>query len=94
VKFTPEGGQVKVSVRSVDQGVEVSISDTGPGIPAESLHTIFEKFKQVPSKGPHQNKGTGMGLAIAKQVVTHHGGKIWAESEPGQGSTFFFVLPA
>ena len=94
VKFTPEGGQVKVSVRSVDQGVEVSISDTGPGIPADSLHTIFEKFKQVPSKGPHQNKGTGMGLAIAKQIVTHHGGKIWAESELGQGSTFFFVLPA
>ncbi len=94
VKFTPEGGQVKVSVRSINQGVEVSISDTGPGIPADSLHSIFEKFKQVSSKGAHQSKGTGLGLAIAKQVVTHHGGKIWAESEPGHGSTFFFVLPA
>jgi two-component system sensor histidine kinase GlrK len=94
VKFTPQGGQVSVSARSVDQGVEVSVSDTGPGIPKENLSTIFDKFQQGPSKGPSYMKGTGLGLAIAKQIIAYHGGKIWAESEPGCGSTFFFVLPA
>jgi signal transduction histidine kinase len=70
------------------------VADTGPGIPAENLTTIFEKFRQATHQGPSHPKGTGMGLAMAKQIVTHHGGKIWAESEPGRGSTFIFVLPA
>lgn len=94
IKFTPEGGRVSVLARTVDQGVEVSVSDTGPGIPEESLATIFEKFKQARPKGTYKNKGTGLGLAIAKQIITSHGGKIWAESKLGQGSTFFVVLPA
>ena len=93
IKFTPEGGRVSVSARTVDQGVEVSISDTGPGIPEENLASIFEKFKQARPKGTYKNKGTGLGLAIAKQIVTSHGGKIWAESKLGQGSRFFVVLP-
>jgi two-component system sensor histidine kinase GlrK len=93
IKFTPEGGRVSVLARTVDQGVEVSVSDTGPGIPEESLASIFEKFKQARPKGTYKNKGTGLGLAIAKQIVTSHGGKIWAESKLGQGSTFFVVLP-
>jgi two-component system sensor histidine kinase GlrK len=93
IKFSPEGGRVSVLARTVDQGVEVSVSDTGPGIPEESLVTIFEKFKQARPKGTYKNKGTGLGLAIAKQIITSHGGKIWAESKPGQGSTFFVVLP-
>jgi two-component system sensor histidine kinase GlrK len=94
VKFTPDGGQVSVSVRPLEKGVEISVSDTGPGIPKEMLATIFEKFRQSTSRGPLQMKGTGLGLAIAKQIVTYHGGRIWAESEPGRGSTFIFVLPA
>jgi two-component system sensor histidine kinase GlrK len=94
VKFTPEGGQVTVSARPVGKAVEVSVADTGPGIPKENLTAIFEKFRQAPVKGPLHMKGTGLGLAIAKQVITSHGGKIWAESEPGRGSTFIFVLPA
>jgi two-component system sensor histidine kinase GlrK len=94
IKFSPEGGRVKISVRSVDHGVEVSVADAGPGIPAEDLTTIFEKFKQTTIGGLPPNQGTGLGLAIAKQIITYHGGKIWAESEPGQGSTFIFVLPA
>ena len=94
IKFTPEGGRVSVFARTVDQGVEVSVSDTGPGIPEESLTTIFEKFKQASPKGTYKYKGTGLGLAIAKQIVTSHGGKIWAESKLGQGSIFFVVLPA
>jgi len=94
VKFTPEKGRVRVSARRADHGVEVSVADTGPGIPAGNLITIFEKFQQAIPEGSHPVKGTGLGLAIAKQIITHHGGKIWAESELGHGSTFIFVLPA
>ena len=94
VKFTPEKGRVRVSARRADHGVEVSMADTGPGIPAGDLITIFEKFQQANKEGSHPVKGTGLGLAIAKQIITHHGGKIWAESELGHGSTFIFVLPA
>jgi two-component system sensor histidine kinase GlrK len=94
VKFTPDGGRVSVAARPTGQGVEVSVSDTGPGIPRENLKTIFEKFQQGTLKGPPQMKGTGLGLAITKQIITSHGGKIWAESKPGQGSTFIFLLPA
>jgi signal transduction histidine kinase len=73
--------------------VKVSIKDSGPGIPAENLKTIFEKFQQGPLKNPEHKRGTGLGLAIVKQIITAHGGKVWAESEPGQGSSFIFVLP-
>jgi two-component system sensor histidine kinase GlrK len=94
VKFTPEGGQVRVSARLMNRGVEVSVSDTGPGITTESLTTIFEKFHQAHFKNSDHIKGTGLGLAIVKHVITAHGGRVWAESEPGQGSSFIFVLPA
>ena len=92
-KFTPEGGHVGIRAQLVDHRIEVSVVDSGPGIPRDSLGTIFEKFQQALSKGSPVTKGTGLGLAIAKQIVTYHGGKIWAESEPGQGSTFTFSLP-
>jgi signal transduction histidine kinase len=94
VKFTPEKGRVRVSARRADHGVEVSVADTGPGIPAGNLITIFEKFQQSIMEGSYSVKGTGLGLAITKQIITHHGGKIWAKSELGHGSTFIFVLPA
>lgn len=94
VKFTPERGQIKVTARTVDHGLEVSIEDTGPGIPKENLITIFEKFQQVVTDQTSPNQGTGLGLAIARQIITHHGGKIWANSQLGHGSTFFFFLPA
>lgn len=94
VKFTPEKGRVSISVRSVDGVIEVSVADTGPGIPAENLITIFEKFRQATTRGSPPIQGTGLGLAITKQIIVHHGGKIWAESEPGHGSTFIFILPA
>jgi two-component system sensor histidine kinase GlrK len=93
VKFTFEGGEVEISAHPEDGGVKVSVKDSGPGIPAENLKTIFEKFHQIPLKSPDHKGGTGLGLAIVKQVITAHGGKVWAESEPGQGSTFMFVLP-
>jgi len=93
VKFTPKGGQVTVTATPVDGKLQVSVQDSGPGIPAENLTAIFEKFQQGNHKGTHTRPGTGLGLAIAKNIITSHGGEIWAESQFGQGSKFFFVLP-
>jgi signal transduction histidine kinase len=93
VKFTPKGGQVTVVASPIDGKLQVSVQDSGPGIPVESLAAIFEKFHQGNHKGAHPRPGTGLGLAIAKNIITSHGGEIWAESELGQGSKFFFVLP-
>jgi signal transduction histidine kinase len=74
--------------------VRVSVSDTGPGIPADERQRIFEKFYQVAEIGGLKPKGTGLGLAISKVLVELHGGKIWVESEINRGSTFYFTLPA
>jgi two-component system sensor histidine kinase GlrK len=92
VKFTPERGHVRVAARLMNRGVEVSVSDTGPGITPENLTAIFEKFHQAHLKNSNYMKGTGLGLAIVKHVIIAHGGRVWAESEPGHGSSFIFVL--
>jgi two-component system sensor histidine kinase GlrK len=96
LKFTSEGGKILVSGslnRNEKPYVEVSVSDTGCGIPAEDLKRIFDKFKRTDSQR-RTTAGSGLGLSIAKHIVAAHGGKIWVESEPGKGSTFFFTLPA
>lgn len=93
VKFTPKGGQVSVAAKTHDGILEVSVEDSGPGIPAESLGSIFEKFSQGSHAGANHRQGTGLGLAIAKNIITSHGGNIWAESQLGGGSKFVFVLP-
>jgi two-component system sensor histidine kinase GlrK len=93
VKYTPEGGQIVISAFCRDREVECCFKDTGPGIPKENLKEIFEKFHQLPVKTSEWAKGTGLGLAFVKRIITAHGGKVWAESAPGQGSTFTFVLP-
>ncbi len=89
VKFTPDKGRILIKADPLQGGVRVSISDSGPGIPAEKLTAIFEKYESSDKK-----KGTGLGLAIVKHIVTAHGGKVWAENDPQQGSTFIFVLPS
>jgi two-component system sensor histidine kinase GlrK len=89
VKFTPEGGLITIAAYPAPDGMEVSVSDTGAGIPPENLTTIFEKFASSDLK-----KGTGLGLAIVKNIIAAHGGKVWAESEPGKGSRFIFALPS
>jgi two-component system phosphate regulon sensor histidine kinase PhoR len=91
IKFTPAGGQVIVSARAEGDHVIISVADTGIGIPADSLPRIFERFYKA--NIAHSGQGTGLGLAIAKHLVQAHGGRIWAESVEGQGSTFSFSLP-
>jgi two-component system sensor histidine kinase GlrK len=94
VKFTPEGGCIRISAQLEEQGLRVSVADTGPGIPREELQAIFDKFQQVAITSYNKIKGTGLGLAIVKHIISAHGGKVWAESENGKGSVFIFVLPA
>ena len=94
VKFTPEGGRIGINARQVDGAVEISVSDTGIGIAPEDQPKIFEEFRQVGSDYSHKVEGTGLGLTLAKKFVELHGGRIWVQSEPGQGSTFTFTLPA
>ena len=93
VKFTPAGGTVDVSAAQVDGEVRVSVTDTGPGIAPEDHERIFEEFQQTDA-GVEQREGTGLGLALSKRLVELHGGRIWVDSELGQGSTFVFTLPA
>jgi signal transduction histidine kinase len=93
VKFTPEGGRISISASKTDNGVEISVSDTGIGIPPAEQPTIFEEFRQVGGDYAHKKEGTGLGLTLAKKFVELHGGKIWVESEVGKGATFTFTLP-
>jgi PAS domain S-box-containing protein len=95
VKFTPQHGKVSVAVeKNGSQWIQVSVSDTGPGILPEEANKIFAKFYQIAELGKHKAKGTGLGLAISKALVEMHGGKIWVESEVNRGSIFSFTLPA
>jgi signal transduction histidine kinase len=90
IKFTPEKGVIRISARQQDHQVVVSVTDTGPGIPQENLTRIFDRFWQAPDA---RHKGSGLGLSIARGIVEAHHGTIWAESQPGKGSSFFFKLP-
>ena len=95
LKFTPNRGAVMVCVSCINgkKGfVEIAVSDTGNGILKENLENIFDKFKRIDSR-KETVRGTGLGLSIAKYIIDAHGGKIWAQSELGKGSTFFFTLP-
>ncbi len=92
VKFTPGGGCIDVASFRVNGEVQVSVTDTGPGIAPEDRERIFEEFQQT-DVGVDQREGTGLGLAVSKRLVELHGGRIWVESEPGHGSRFVFTLP-
>lgn len=90
VKFTPRGGTITVGVRPAPGEVVFSVADTGVGIAPPDLPRLFDRFWQAEQT---RRGGAGLGLAIARGLVEGHGGRIWAESEPGRGSTFFFTLP-
>jgi signal transduction histidine kinase/CheY-like chemotaxis protein len=95
IKFTGEGGKVAVGAASTDaRMVNVWVRDNGVGIAADELGQLFEKYRQGGNVRHSSHKGTGLGLVICKMIVAAHGGRIWVDSEPARGSTFYFSLPA
>lgn len=93
IKYTPERGVVKLRVQREGQSLIFSISDTGVGIPEESIEKLFRKFSRIENPLSKRERGSGLGLYFAKGIVEKHGGKIWVQSSPGQGSTFYVRLP-
>jgi signal transduction histidine kinase/CheY-like chemotaxis protein len=94
IKYTPEGGQIQVILRPQGKYLMLRVVDNGIGIPLEDQPHVFDKFYRVQSKDTAEIMGTGLGLSIVKSVVEKHAGRVWVESEPGQGSTFTVLLPA
>jgi len=92
IKFT-DAGEVAIKAEANDGSFHVSVCDTGPGISAADQAKLFQEFQQADNAITKKKGGTGLGLAISKRIIEMHGGKIWVESKPGQGSTFTFTLP-
>ncbi|MGM0843365.1 MAG: cell wall metabolism sensor histidine kinase WalK [Bacillota bacterium] len=93
LKYSPEGGLITFSVTEKEEQILISVSDQGLGIPQDNLTKIFERFYRVDKARSRQMGGTGLGLAIAKEMISAHGGKVWAESREGKGTTISFTLP-
>jgi signal transduction histidine kinase len=91
IKFTPTGGQIRVGYEQRDTILRMSVSDTGPGIPPDLLEIVFQRFRQG---GHDDRRGLGLGLYISRTLIEAQGGKMWAESTPGNGTTIVFTLPA
>jgi two-component system, sensor histidine kinase and response regulator len=95
IKFTPSGGKVSISCKaSACDAIEISVSDTGVGIPQGNLDMLLVQNKSITTKGTSNEKGTGFGILKVKEIVARMGGKLWAESKEGEGTTFRFTLPA
>jgi signal transduction histidine kinase len=90
IKYAP-GAPIDVSLEQADKGVRIAFHDQGPGIDSEALPFVFDRFYRA--RNEKTITGTGLGLYICKQIIEAHRGKIWAESTPGQGTTFFIELP-
>jgi PAS domain S-box-containing protein len=93
VKYSPEGGQITVGGRADEERATIYVSDQGIGIPEAEMPRIFERFYRVDNRASRTTAGTGLGLFLSQAVVEAHGGEIWVQSQPGQGSTFYFSLP-
>ena len=93
IKFTPESGKISVRISGTKELAEISVTDTGMGIEGDQIPHLFSKFFQIGRVQGPGTKGTGLGLAICREIIELHGGRIWAQSEPGKGSTFSFTLP-
>jgi signal transduction histidine kinase len=93
IKYTDKGGEVNIDARDRGNFVLVSVQDTGIGIPDSDIEKIFSGFYHAGYKLSYEYKGPGLGLAISKGIIKSHGGNIWAESETGKGSTFYFTVP-
>jgi hypothetical protein len=93
VKFTPAGGKVSISAKATPDGkIEISVKDSGIGMDAEILHNMFKLDVSISRKGTDGEPSTGLGLLLCQDFIEKHGGKIWAESKEGKGSTFYFTL--
>jgi signal transduction histidine kinase len=93
VKFSHKGGTIRLSARKSGGFARISVADEGPGIPSDQLEQIFDRFHQVRDPQKANPLGTGLGLTISREIVEKLGGRIWVESEPGAGATFFFTVP-
>ena len=94
LKFTDIGGEIEIAARVLSNSeIILGIKDSGIGIPPDELELIFDKYRQVVGGQNSSDRGTGLGLAICKKIIEAHGGRIWAESELGRGSTFYVSLP-
>lgn len=94
IKFTPEGGTVTVSAELLDHELQVNVTDNGVGIPKNIIDKLFNVDSNIKTRGTNNERGTGLGLVICKEFIDFHNGKIWAESEPGKGTTFHLLIPA
>ena len=92
IKFTDKG-DIVIITRKCKDFIHVSVEDTGTGIKKEDIRKLFHKFEQLANNRSRKIEGTGLGLAISREIIVRHNGKVWAESEPGKGTTFYFVLP-
>src|SRR6267154_2905688 len=92
IKFTPEGGEIRLTASQVDQAVRLEVRDSGPGIPVKEQQRIFEAFYRL-GETDKKTEGTGLGLAITRRLVELHGGSLGLESQPGSGSSFYFTVP-
>jgi signal transduction histidine kinase len=89
LRFTPSSGTITVRVAAANEGIRFAVADSGVGVPADQLEGVFERFRQL----SRDRRGLGLGLYISKSIVEAHGGRIWAQSVPGAGSTFYFTIP-
>jgi two-component system phosphate regulon sensor histidine kinase PhoR len=93
VKYTPAGGRIVIRVHLTDAEIQVDVTDTGCGMPADAIDKLFVEFYRVDMAINQEVKGTGLGLAMVKHIVEAHKGRIWVRSKPGFGSTFSFTIP-
>jgi signal transduction histidine kinase len=93
IKFSPQGSKIQIHASEEDGGLRVDVADSGIGIASEDIPKLFLKFQQLDSSNTRKAGGTGLGLVISKGIVEEHGGRIWVESEKGEGSTFSFWIP-
>ena len=93
IKFSEKGGEIRLAARATSETeVTFEVQDQGAGIPAEKLDLIFERFQQADASDSRLQGGTGLGLALCRGIINQHGGRIWAKSNPGSGSTFYFTV--
>lgn len=93
IKFTPENGEIQIKAKSINDGIRISIKDTGVGINSKNIEKLFQIDSKIQTSGTKDEKGTGIGLLICKEFVDKHGGNIWVESQVGKGTEFFITFP-